>query len=110
VILVVAAVRRGTPPETAEAHYLLAGHTLIPEGGDVAVPNFWNAVRRQRALKAARDAIGDAGWKVTKVVSEQPCGYDDVPEDFRPYYDEAEDRGSCLVFVRDGPGRKRGGG
>jgi hypothetical protein len=100
VLRVIAAVERRAPREVAEAHYFLSGESLVGEGGDVAVPNFWNAVRRQLALKAAREAIAEAGWKVTRVVFEQPCGQRDLPEDFHGYYDEAEEVGSCLVFVR----------
>jgi hypothetical protein len=99
VLRVVVTVERRAPREVAEAHYFLSGQSLVGEDEDVAVPNFWNAVRRQLALKAAREAIAEAGWKVTRVVSEQPCGQRDLPEEFHGYYDEAEEVGSGLVFV-----------
>ena len=101
VYLVVAAVERRTPRQAAEAHYFISGESLVGEGRNVAVPNFWSKARRQRARKAARDAIAEAGWNVLRVVSEQPCGQTDLPEDFRRYYDEAEEAGACLVFVHD---------
>lgn len=103
---IIATARRG-PRETAEAHYLISGESLLGKHHEVAVPNFWNLIRRHRALKAARDAIAAAGWAVTRVVSEKPCGQSDLPSDFHRYYDEAEEVGACLVFVHNaGPERK----
>jgi hypothetical protein len=99
---VVASVERGSPPEAAEAHYFLCGDQLTDEGESVAVPDFWNEYRRQTAQDAARAAIAEAGWAVTGIVSHQPCGRGDLPEELRFYYDEAEDAGACIVFVHDG--------
>jgi hypothetical protein len=104
---IIAAARRG-PRETAEAHYLISGESLLGKDHEVAVPNFWNLIRRHRALKAARDAIAAAGWAVKRVVSEKPCGQGDLPGDFHRYYDEAEEVGACLVFVRDTQPERKG--
>jgi hypothetical protein len=102
VFCIVASVKRlkQNRVEIADAHYFVAGNSLVKEDELVGVPNFWNAVRRQLALRAAREAIVNAGWKVTRIVSEQPCGQRDLPEDFHSYYDETEKLGACLVFVR----------
>ena len=108
VFCIVASVerRKARKVETAEAHYLVAGFSLVAETERVDVPNFWNAVRRQFALRAGREAIVKAGWKLTRVVSEQPCGQRDLPDDFHGYYDEAEELGACLVFVHDSNAKK----
>lgn len=99
---VVAAVERAAPPEAAEAHYFVCGEWLTDGDESVAVPDFWDESRRQTVLDAAGAAIRVAGWVVTGVVSHDPCGRSDLPEDMQFYYDEAEESGACLVFVRDG--------
>ena len=69
---------------------------------DVYDPDFWTGECGRTAVAAAHEAIGEAGWTVTAVVEERPCGRRDLSEDLVPYYDEAEDAGSCLVFVHEG--------
>ena len=100
VYCVIGAVKQGSPPRAAEAMYLASGESLLRDGeDDVSVPGFWDARRRAKVVAAARKAIREAGWTVTAIRDERPVGPTDLAEDFVAYYDEAEDRGSCLVFI-----------
>ncbi len=96
---VVANVQQGE--EVAEAHYFLLGASLIDEDESVAVLGFWKGARRRTALDAARTAIAEAGWKLLEIVSDKPCGREDLPEEMHLYYDETEENGAALVFVHD---------
>jgi hypothetical protein len=103
VYAVLAAVERKAPRETADALYLIAGEALLRKREEsVAVPGFWDPARCTRAVAAARKAIRAAGWTVVSVREQWPCGRDNLVEDMRFYYDEAEDDGACLVFVHEG--------
>jgi len=98
---VVAAVTGGPAGSGAEAHYFLSGDSILQEGEDVYDPRFWSGKRRDIALAGVSAAVASQGWVVARIVQARPCGRGDVPEDLAFYYDEAEDSGSCLVFVHD---------
>jgi hypothetical protein len=100
---VVAAVEQGLPASVAEAHYFLCGDSIRQDGEDVYDPDFWSGERKQTALDGAKEAIIEAGWTITQVLHNGPCGPGDLPEDLLPFYDEAEEEGVCLVFVTDDP-------
>jgi hypothetical protein len=99
-----ASVTRESPREAAEAHYFLAGASILQEGEDLYDPGFWSGEPEQAAEAGAAEAVRKAGWQVTAVLQRRPCGRGDVPEDLVPFYDEAEDSGSCLVFLHEGDG------
>jgi hypothetical protein len=90
--------------EVAEAHYLLAGDSILQDGDDLYAPDFWSQELDQLAVDGMVEAIEAEGWVVTEVSHRRPCGRGDVPEELVFAYDEAEDSGSCLVFLRDGEG------
>jgi hypothetical protein len=99
---VAAAARDSRSSETAEAHFFLAGDAILKKGEDLYDPDFWSGQRERIAVKAARDAIKNAGWKMASISNKCPCGADDLPKFLQAYYDKAEDAGSCLVFVHGG--------
>jgi hypothetical protein len=86
---------------TAEAHYFLAGDSILEEGEDLYDPGFWSEELEQVAETVADEEIADAGWEMTAVTKKRPCGRGDVPANLIPYYDEAEEEGSCLVFLHE---------
>jgi hypothetical protein len=98
---VTAAAERGAPAGAAAAHYFLFGGSIERAGEDVYDPAFWTGEHLRAALDGAREAIADAGWTIRTITGERPCSRGDVPEELVAYYDEAEDSGACLVFVRD---------
>ncbi len=97
-----AAVVRKSTREAAEAHYLLAGASILQDGDDLYAPDFWSEELEQLAGAWASEAIKAEGWAVAEVSHRRPCGRGDVPEELIFAYDEAEDSGSCLVFFREG--------
>ena len=99
---VTASVARNSSPEVAEAHYLLAGASIVQDGDDLYAPDFWSEGLAQLAVAGAVEAVEAEGWVVTEVLRRCPCGRGDVPEELVFAYDEAEDSGSCLVFLHDG--------
>lgn len=88
--------------QVAEAHYFLAGASLVGEDDDVAIPGFWDGPHRETALTEAQGELAGSGWTLKEITSHKPCGREDVPEDLQFYYDAAEEDGACLVFVHDG--------
>jgi hypothetical protein len=98
---VTAAVECGTTAAVADAHYFLFGGSVELAGEDVYDPAFWTGEHLRAALDGAREAIAHAGWVVTAFREHRPCAYADVPEELAAYYDEAEESGCCLVFVRE---------
>lgn len=91
----------------AQALFLVSGESLFRAGEElVAVPNFWDAERRARAVAGARTRVRDAGWQVDSIAETWPCGPEDIDAELTRYYDEAEELGSCLVFLHtpDGAG------
>lgn len=91
----------------AQALFLVSGVRLFRAGEElVAVPNFWDAERQARAVADAGERVRAAGWQVDSVAETWPCGPDDLDADLRRYYDEAEELGTCLVFLHtpDGAG------
>jgi hypothetical protein len=99
-----ASVARESPAEAAEAHYFLSGASILQEGEDLYDPGFWSAELERVAEAGATEAITAAGWMVPAVAQRRPCGRGDLPEELVPYYDEAEEAGSCLVFLQEGDG------
>jgi hypothetical protein len=99
---VTASVARESSSEVAEAHYLLAGASILQDGDDLYAPDFWSEELEQLAVAGAVEAVEAEGWVVTEVSQRRPCGRGDVPEELVFAYDEAEDSGSCLVFFREG--------
>jgi hypothetical protein len=100
---VTASVTRKSSREAAEAHYLLAGASIVQDGDDLYAPDFWSPELEQLAVAGAVEAVEAEGWVVTEVSHRRPCGRGDVPEELVFAYDESEESGCCLVFFRDGP-------
>src|SRR5208283_4956474 len=99
---VTASVVRDPSTEAAEAHYFLSGDSILQEGDDLYDPGFWSGELEQLAVSGAVEAIGAEGWVVAGLSERRPCGRGDVPKELVFYYDEAEDSGSCLVFMHEG--------
>ncbi|MCI0704642.1 MAG: hypothetical protein L0241_26605 [Planctomycetia bacterium] len=98
----IAEVEQDSTQKRCSALYLITGESLLQKGEEsVAELNFWDDARRDKAISAAREAIKDAGWKVISIHESWPCGRDDLAEDMRFYFDEAEENGACLVFIHD---------
>ncbi|MDB5311217.1 MAG: hypothetical protein JWO38_5419, partial [Gemmataceae bacterium] len=93
-------VQKGYPSVSAEAHYFLGNEAVMEEDEDPFAPDFWDSYRETAVAEAVAEITG-AGYTIAAVVSDQPCNRDELPEDLVPYYDEAEDSGSCLVFIHD---------
>jgi hypothetical protein len=102
VFWVSAAATHASPPETAEVHYFLCGDAVADDADDLYDPAFWSGTRGQEALDTIREAIEAEGWAVAGPINGRPCGVQDLPEELVEFYDEAEEGGSCLVFLRDG--------
>jgi hypothetical protein len=107
---VTASVARKSSPEAAEAHYLLAGASILQDGDDLYAPDFWSDELDQLAVAGAVEAVEAEGWVVTGLLQRRPCGRGDVPKELVFAYDEAEDSGSCLVFFHEGDGEADGSG
>ena len=95
-------VTQASPPETAEAHYFLCGEAVAGAEDDIYDPAFWSSDRGRAAVDAAREVIASEGWAVAGEPAGRPCGRRELPADLIEFYDEAEEEGSCLVFLRDG--------
>lgn len=93
---------QGSPPETAEVHYFLCGDAVADDVDDLYDPVFWAGARGQSAVDTAQEMVEGEKWTVAGPLTGRPCGVQDLPEELVEYYDEAEEDGSCLVFLRDG--------
>lgn len=95
---VVVSVRQGQ--EVAEAHYLVAGESLMGEDDDLYDLEFWTPGRAEQAAAAALRLVEESGWTAGNLLSSEPINYGDVAEDLQEFYDHAEEDGECLVLVR----------
>lgn len=98
---VTATVEQEGEPNKSEAHYMISAESIAREGEDVFAPDFWSGKMVELAEQAAKEFIGEAGYQVVAMTASRPCGRRDVPEDMQDFYDEAEESGSCLVFVHE---------
>ena len=69
----------------------------LPTTADLA-----NIIRFSDGRSAMATNVGREGVSgLAAFLANEPCGWDDVPEEMVQYYDEAEEDGACLVFVHD---------
>ena len=100
---------------SSEAYNLLASALQIAAGDEVVVSDLdfpagvtpWLRAADApilllwKAVEGALKYIREASWTVISILANRPCGRNDLPEELGFYYDEAEESGSCLVFVRE---------
>ena len=100
--IVVEVEREDNPEERGQAHYFIAHDCLTEDEEAVWAPDFWSGEIAKQAREAAELAIRENGWNIVSVISEVPCGEDDVPEDLMSFWEESAEGEPCLIFAVEG--------